>query len=92
MYAQSIIQHNVSEEIAPVSKPQKGFIFRDMQELPMGYYALTITKGDAWLFHNNEDTVLHTNETLIIRADEAPAKIRSLYNVGVVTFTISEIN
>ena len=68
-----------------------GYAYQDQYPLPEGCWLLSVVKGDAWLFQNGEDTVLHTGEQVEIYNQQGDIHIRSLYARGVVKFTLVAI-
>ncbi len=80
IYPANEVPHNYTE-----------YAHRKQYRLPEGCWILSIVKGDAWLFQNGEDRVLHMGEKLQINNEQGDMYIRSLYARGFVKFTLAAI-
>lgn len=62
------------------------FVFNSDFLLPQGTWELHITEGDAWIFSNDNDFFLHTNENVVISNTQGITRIKRLYSGGMVKF------
>lgn len=58
------------------------YVFRDRLELPIGKLTVKVIRGDAWVFTESEDFVLHAGEKRTFETSHRAPVIRSLYEVG----------
>ncbi|MCA9912326.1 MAG: hypothetical protein KC496_03220 [Anaerolineae bacterium] len=56
--------------------------FREGNILPQGNWALTITKGYAWVFCETRDFVLDAGQTVSISPEDGTIRVRALYSRG----------
>lgn len=74
----------ITKEAQPVVI--EGSVFNSDFILPEGSWNLHITEGDAWIFSNNDDFLLHTNENIVISNIKGTTRIKRLYTTGKVEF------
>lgn len=63
-------------------KSEQDYIFDTMKTLPHEAIKLTVTRGDAWVFTECSDFILHTGEECYLSESNYPANIRSAYTRG----------
>ncbi|MEL6406881.1 MAG: hypothetical protein AAFR81_21095 [Chloroflexota bacterium] len=63
------------------------YIYESPLTLPAGNWQLTIEKGDAWVFCDKDNFVLHTTDSTYITSEEHAITLRCLYVKGSVKFT-----
>ncbi len=61
---------------------QQDYIFDTMKTLPTESIKLTVTRGDAWIFTDTNDFILHSGEACYLSERVQPAVIRSAYTRG----------
>lgn len=70
---------------------EQDYIFETMKTLPREALKLTVTRGDAWIFTNNEDFILHTGEGCYLSEHETPAIVRRAYTRGFAKIQIETV-
>ena len=73
----------------PVVLKEVLHLTNDAIELPEGPLTIHVLKGDAWVFCANRDVVVHAGETLHLDQEDHPAKLRRLYQRGMVRYTLT---
>lgn len=61
---------------------EQEYVFETMRPLPTEAIKLTVTRGDAWVFIDNRDFILHTGEAVYLSQRTTPANIRRAYTRG----------
>lgn len=67
------------------------YIFDNQVELPQGNWEVHIIKGDAWIFSNQGNFILHAGETTIITESDGVTQLKRLYTKGMVKFVASHV-
>jgi len=58
------------------------YIFDTMKTLPTEAVKLTVTRGDAWVFTDEHDFILHAGEECYLPERSKPAMVRRAYTRG----------
>lgn len=59
-----------------------GHVFDGEDIIPAGNWKLSVVKGDAWVFFDRGNFVLHAGDGALLSEMEGPITIRRLYTKG----------
>lgn len=60
--------------------------------LPQGNWLISIIKGDAWIFNDGNNTVLHAGDKMWVDNENGQSLIRSLYVRGFSRYTLVSLD
>lgn len=67
------------------------YAFADGNVLPAGDWHIRIENGDAWVFSNGREHILHAGDTMHVKCEDGATRIRSLYVRGFARYQLSRI-
>lgn len=70
---------------------EQDYIFETMKTLPNEAIKLTVTRGDAWIFTDEHDFILHAGEGCYLSQRETPAVVRRAYTRGFAKIQVEHV-
>jgi len=67
---------------------QNDYVFDNQHVLPKGDLKLTVLKGDAWVFTEEHNFILHKGEQRVLSATSKPTIIRRAFTRGFAKFQV----
>lgn len=71
---------------------QQDYVFERGSTLPTGSLKLTVLRGDAWIFTEGCNFILHTGEQRTISTETNPPVIRRAYTRGFANYQVEVVS
>jgi len=70
---------------------ENDYVFDNSHELPMRDLKLTVLRGDAWVFTEESNFIMHRGEQRILPAKSKPAILRRAFTRGFAKYQVEVV-